>query len=541
MRKTLLLAFSLANLCLSSVWREVLSPQSLSYLYYWKQSPGYAALAALVINVLLLTVIFFSSRVLVHRYGSRRMQLIARGVFLFILLRALNNLRIQFDYFGTHHLRLFLGRGGYFVAGLLLAGIFIFLLARYGLNQVARSAAAVVLVLSPFGFIGLAEATWLAAKYGRPTREERPPAAAFQTNADDHPRLVWLIFDEMDERLTFAERPASLQLKELDRLRTEATTATNAFPPAGHTSQSIPALITGKLISAVKPLSPKELQVTIPAQNLTTGWSTQPNIFSDARALGLNTALVGWFHPYCRVIGDSLTKCNWEAASQLLDISKLSLSKSLLRQEITLLELFPLPSGWRPKQFEKSLQTNRAGHLADYNELLAEAESVAADTQFGLTFIHLPVPHPPDIYNREEGRFDNTGDDRYLDSLALADRTLGELRKTMEAARVWYSTTIVLSSDHWWRADLWQDKAFWSAENASVATPLIDHRVPFLIKLAGQREASTYSAPFNTVLTHDLILDVLKGKISTSSQVHSWLDAHRTIGESPYQTYEDTE
>jgi len=212
-----------------------------------------------------------------------------------------------------------------------------------------------------------------------------------------------------------------------------------------------------------------------------------------------------------------------------------------LRQEITLLELFPLPSGWRPKQYEKSLQTNRAGHLADYNELLAEAESVAADTQFGLTFIHLPVPHPPDIYNREEGRFDNTGDDRYLDGLALADRTLGELRKTMEAARVWDSTTIVLSSDHWWRADLWQDKAFWSAENASVATPRVDHRVPFLIKLAGQKEASTYSAPFNTVLTHDLILDVLSGKISTSSQVHAWLDAHRTIGESPYQTYEDTE
>ncbi len=345
------------------------------------------------------------------------MQLIAHGVFLFILLRALNNLRIQFDYFGTHHLRLLLGRGGYFVAGLLLAGIFIFLLARFGLNQVARSAAAVVLVLSPFGFIGLAEATWLAAKYGRPTREDRPPAAAFQTNVDDHPRLVWLIFDEMDERLTFAERPASLQLKELDRLRTEATTATNAFPPAGHTSQSIPALITGKLISAVKPLSPKELQVTIPAQNLTTGWSTQRNIFSDARALGLNTALVGWFHPYCRVIGDSLTKCNWEAASQILDISKLSLSKSLLRQEVTLLELFPLPSGWRPKQFEKSLQTDRAGHLADYNELLAQAESVAVDTQFGLTFIHLPVPHPPDIYNREEGRFDKSGDDSYLDSL----------------------------------------------------------------------------------------------------------------------------
>jgi arylsulfatase A-like enzyme len=397
------------------------------------------------------------------------------------------------------------------------------------------------LLLSPFGFIGFAQATWITVKYGRPAGEVRSPAATFQTNPGDHPRLVWLIFDEMDERIAFTERPASLQLKELDRLRAEATIATNAFPPAGHTSQSIPALLTGKLISAVKPVSPGELLLTIPAEDVTTGWSTQPNVFSDARALGLNTALAGWYHPYCRVIGDSLTKCNWEAASQRVDTSRLSFTTTLLRQETSLLGLIPMPSSWRPKHFEKSLETDRAGQLADYIDLLKQAESVASDTQFGLTFIHLPVPHPPDIYNREEGRFDNSGEDSYLDNMALADRTLGEIRKTMEAARVWDSTTVVLSSDHWWRVDYWGDKTFWSAENASVSTPRVDHRVPFLIKLAGQKEASTYSAPFNTVLTHDLILDVLSGKISTSSQVHAWLDAHRTIGESPYQTYEDAE
>ena len=33
------------------------------------------------------------------------------------------------------------------------------------------------------------------------------------------PRVVWLIFDELDERVAFAARPANLSLPEFDRLR----------------------------------------------------------------------------------------------------------------------------------------------------------------------------------------------------------------------------------------------------------------------------------------------------------------------------------
>jgi hypothetical protein len=49
----------------------------------------------------------------------------------------------------------------------------------------------------------------------------------------------------------------------------------------------------------------------------------------------------------------------------------------------------------------------------------------------------------------------------------------------------------------------------------------------------------SYEARFNTVLTHDLILEVLRGKISTPGELQSWLDSHKTIGESPYQNYDD--
>jgi hypothetical protein len=69
----------------------------------------------------------------------------------------------------------------------------------------------------------------------------------------------------------------------------------------------------------------------------------------------------------------------------------------------------------------------------------------------------------------------------------------------------------------------------------------VEHRIPFMIKLAGQTTTLTYDPAFNTVLTRDLIREVLNGRISEASQVEAWLNTHRTIGESPYQSYEDAE
>ena len=39
-------------------------------------------------------------------------------------------------------------------------------------------------------------------------------------------------------------------------------------------------------------------------------WSAQTSVFERARTLGVNTALLEWYHPTCRVL-NSLTYCNW--------------------------------------------------------------------------------------------------------------------------------------------------------------------------------------------------------------------------------------
>src|SRR2546423_46880 len=46
-------------------------------------------------------------------------------------------------------------------------------------------------------------------------------------------RVVWLMFDELDQRITFEARPPGLELPELDRLRRESLYADAARPPAG--------------------------------------------------------------------------------------------------------------------------------------------------------------------------------------------------------------------------------------------------------------------------------------------------------------------
>jgi hypothetical protein len=47
----------------------------------------------------------------------------------------------------------------------------------------------------------------------------------------------------------------------------------------------------------------------------------------------------------------------------------------------------------------------------------------------------------------------------------------------------------------------------------------IDRRVPFLIKMAGQHEGTTYTHKFNTVVSADLVLGILRQELSTVSEV----------------------
>ena len=84
---------------------------------------------------------------------------------------------------------------------------------------------------------------------------------------------------------------------------------------------------------------------------------------------------------------------------------------------------------------------------------------------------------------------------------------------------------MLISSDHGLRNEAGPDGTR-DAQVTGEGSPLPS--VPFLLKLPGQdRTRSRYGPAFDTVLTHYLILSLLRGELSSPESVRRWLDANR--------------
>jgi hypothetical protein len=134
----------------------------------------------------------------------------------------------------------------------------------------------------------------------------------------------------------------------------------------------------------------------------------------------------------------------------------------------------------------------------------------------------LAVPHPPHFYDRSRRDFSlaNSGIGGYIDSLALADAVLGTIRTSMEASQLWDTSMVLISSDHFFR-------------ESSGLVGRQEYRVPFLLKLPRQTTGAVYESVFCTTATHDLLVALMDGKISSITEAASWLDGHRRVSDIP--------
>jgi hypothetical protein len=376
----------------------------------------------------------------------------------------------------------------------------------------------ITIALVPFVALTFGQALWVLGQLA-----VEPPAGT-RRSTESSTRVLWVVFDEMDQRLAFECTDSGLYLPEHQRLRRESLSASNAYPPADMTLMSMPALITGRMISQARPVSPSELMITYEGSDHETPLSRESNLFSQALSAGFNSALIGWYHPYCRIIGSSVSECDCGG------VGERSLPISILAQFRGVGQSLPFASGLIAPT-EPELREKRRKHWAEYRQVLEGTKKAAANTSLGLVLAHFPIPHMPGIYDRRKGAFDDDGEWSYVDNLYLADKTLGELRQTMEEAGVWDKTILLVSSDHWWRANIWKAKGLswqhvWTAEDDATFSGQVDRRVPFLLRLPGQSDAVAYESGFNTIVTHDLVLALLKGEVSTTSGVTTWLDQH---------------
>ncbi|HZF40376.1 MAG TPA: sulfatase-like hydrolase/transferase [Blastocatellia bacterium] len=531
--KDLITALSLANLCFLAAWRSVIySADPIGYHLtenaVWRNSVG------LMLDVLLLAAMFWASYAFARRRRQARLLALLRWGFLFVVYAALDGVRRQFYGPLTAPALIAVVGKPAFIALLIGASfLIVFTLARHS-RRVITIAQAIVLILSPFALMTFSQTAWSLVK-SRPANAAAKDKSAADAGNNIRPatRVLWVIFDEFGYHPAFGARPSSIELHELDRLRAESVVATNAYPPAKWTMLSIPALVTGRLVAVAQPSSYNELALTFDGAGSPAPWSTQPNVFSRARAIGAGSAVVGWYHPYCRVIGGDLTRCSFTVVANETDRLSQRVSQSMLEHFRTLGRGAPVIREVLPESVKVGKRWELA-YAESLKRISQESAAAAADGALSLVMIHFPAPHFPCQYDRRKDDFTIEGGRNYFDNLELVDRTFGDLRRAMEQAGWWDNTIVLVSSDHWWRTDIWPKNQTWTEEEQAVKSEGEDHRVPFLLKLKRQKESVIYQPSFNTVLSQDLLLALLRGELSAPADVTAWLDRHRSIEKSPY-------
>ena len=526
------ISLSLANICFLKVWGKLLSGAGA---YFNEFQITYASI---VVDVLLLATLLLVAITILRRSRNNLLMKIARWAFLLAILTALNSVASLVLTLSTVNFSVLIGRDVAWFAGVAVSALMVLATVK-ARDRVIRWAPRIILALLPFALVTFSQAAWkLTQNAGVAYAANNAASTISVARKKPATRVLWIIFDEMDQRMSFSERPASVELSELDRLRNQSVYAINAYPPAPLTYMSMPALITGRLVARVTPVRADELMVRFDGEHSDVRWSAQPNVFSEARKLGFNTGLVGWCHPYCEVIGRSLSKCE-EVKEK--NNEEITLKASMFLQAERLISSVPLvPQAAIPViqhvDFVNRIVTTgeREKYTVRYKRVLESALRAAVDPDLDLIFVHSPAPHPPGIYDRVKNGFSLESKNGYIDNLELVDRTIGDLRRAMESAGIWDQTTVIISADHWWRTEMWSRGPFWTREDAVASGGKMDHRIPFVVKLAGQREQLTYTAGFNTVITHDLVLALMRGEVSSPASIADWLDHHRSITDSPY-------
>jgi len=218
--------------------------------------------------------------------------------------------------------------------------------------------------------------------------------------------------------------------------------------------------------------------------------------------MGIDSAVVGWYLPYCRLLSREISDCSWRPMVQGYVSYEAGLGDLVLRE------------GLAPLTFEDVTATKGRYLAADLSSSLqSDALRFARNSPASLLFIHLVGGHAPYFFSRTSpGVYQGgTNPSLYFDSVVLLDRSIGQFRKQLEADGRWDATSLILSTDHHMR---------------SLVDGKMDPRIPFILKLAGDSKPVTWDRQFNTVVTSDLVLSILRGDVRTHEQIAAWLDSH---------------
>jgi hypothetical protein len=486
-----LVAISLANLCYLRIWDVLLHHPERNYLAATPyQRVDYTA--AVIGAGLLAVGLYFLIQVVWQR-DRRWLRAIAMLTILVVFLLPLDFVRrssgLTFEGFaGGNRYLLIIGVS----AGLLLAALVFRQRFYAGLFWLLA-------LLSPYAVVNLVYALANVAFPGKESPRTYLPGKAVEPGYVAKNRVVWIIFDEWDQAAIFDRRPADVKLPVLDEFVKQSVVATQAFPPAGQTLTSLSALLLGLPVSTAVGRGDSELRFKCSGEDEWRDFRASDTIISETLRAGKKVAVLGWYHPYERILPASpnLTVRSWG---------------------------FPAFQGFRRSNVLSAVAA-QYGFLALpqfgrmitrdlYADMHAAALAAVADPSVDFVFLHYGIPHKPGIYNLTEHRLSTalrSSTAGYYGNLALADRTLGELSAEVGKAGLRASTAFILTSDHWWRSSPWIARE-------------PDYRVPLVIRARNDGPAARVSAPLCTVNLPGLVSKMLEGAVFDNAGVVGWLE-----------------
>jgi hypothetical protein len=311
-------------------------------------------------------------------------------------------------------------------------------------------------------------------------------------------RIIWLLFDELSYDQTFEHRVPRLSMPAFDSFRSQSVVFTHLEPAGYYTDRVVPSFLLGKPVGNIRSNLDGDALVQFAGSKDWVRFDPQTTIFADAQRLGWTTGVVGWYNPYCRILQSTLNYCFWQMGDGQSD-------GALPDQSPWQNAIAPLA------ELSRSLR-NKPGfaqekHAQDAAAIMPQARALIADEQIRFALIHLPVPHPPGIYDREHGG----GSGSYIDNLALADQKLAELMQALNGTSLASKTTIIVCSDHSWRVPLWRSTGAWTKEDEMASKGRFDPRPVLMIHFPDQQMEQDVSAPMSELRIHEMLEALLRG------------------------------
>ena len=346
-----------------------------------------------------------------------------------------------------------------------------------------------------------------------------PPPETKTTPAPEEPAspVYVIICDEWSFSRSFENGALRPIFKNLSQFAGQSITFTDARTPGPRTDESIPRFIFQREDS----WSIMGNHLAWNVDGKPTPSTSVPSIFADAKSRGYRTSLVGFYLPYRRMLGEQI--------DSVIAYNAYSKPEGLLRRSYEALinnvsfQLDPVSKKATSILLNSVIPGNRVeySHYWERINRLIQSHSAAlirdaSKNQF--SFIHLPLPHCPWIFN-SEGAFlgpykgarfshDRAG---YENHLAYMDSVLGKFLAAIRAAGDFDDAMIVIASDHSWRLDYTYDGKLDEAGDV--------RHVPMFIKLPKQQSPSVVKKRTEMVSLRPVFNAVMDGDVEKARKL----------------------